>query len=133
MLKAKSVTPVYTNILVTFDKYSEPEKISGSDVIDPDKSKIMVKEYQKVLKVGNQVRLVKPGDMIAINPAKYARYKQVKQNSLRNDLESYKNEIVGFNFPTIEVDGKELMLLDERDILYIIDDYEDDGKQPGEE
>lgn len=131
MLKLKKITPVFTSILVTCDKYSEPEKVGDSDIIDPAKAKIMVKEYQKVLAVGNTVRLVKEGDTICINPMKYAKYKQVLQkNSLRNDTQQYQNEIVGFDFPTINVNGEELMMLDERDILYIINDYEDDGAIP---
>lgn len=131
MLKIKKLTPVYTSILVTCNKYSEPEKVGDTNIIDPAKAKIMVKEYQKVLAVGSQVRLVVPGDTIAINPMKYAKYKQVAQkNSLRNDVQQYKNEIVGFDFPTMDVNGEEVMLLDERDILYIINDYEDDGQLP---
>ena len=77
------------------------------------------------------VRLVVPGDIIAINPMKYAKFKQVAQkNSLREDVQQYKKEIVGFDFPTMEVDGEEVMLLEENDILYIINDYEDDGQLP---
>ena len=131
MLKIKKLTPVYTKILVTCDKYTEPEKIDNTDIIDPAKAKIMIKKYQRVLAVGNMVRLVVPGDIIAINPMKYAKFKQVAQkNSLREDVQQYKKEIVGFDFPTMEVDGEEVMLLEENDILYIINDYEDDGQLP---
>lgn len=133
MLKIKELTPVFTSILVTCNKYTEPEKVGETGIIDPAKAKIMVKEYQEVLAVGNQVRLVKPGDKIAINPMKYAKFKHVHQNnSLRGDVEQFKKEIVGFDFPTLEVNGEERMLLDERDILYIINDYEDDGEIPTE-
>lgn len=131
MLKLKKITPVFTSILVSFDKYEAPEKVGDSDIIDPAKAKIMVKEHQTVLAVGNMVRIVKPGDKIAINPMKYAKFKQVLQkNSLREDVQQYQKEIVGFDFPTIEVDGKELMLLDERDILYIVDEDFEDGEIP---
>ena len=117
---------MYTKILVTCDKYTEPEKIDNTDIIDPAKAKIMIKEYQRVLAVGNMVRLVVPGDIIAINPMKYAKFKQVAQkNSLREDVQQYKKEIVGFDIPTMEEDGEEDMQLEENDILYIINDYED--------
>ena len=43
MLKIKKLTPVYTKILVTCDKYTEPEKIDNTDIIDPAKAKIMIK------------------------------------------------------------------------------------------
>lgn len=130
MLKLKKITPVFTSVLVSFDKYEAPEKVGDSDIIDPAKAKIMVKEHQTVLAVGNMVRTVKPGDKIAINPMKYAKFKQVRQNSLRDDVQQYQKEIVGFDFPTIEIDGKELMLLDERDILYIVDEDFEDGEIP---
>lgn len=131
MLKLKKITPVFTAILVTCDKYDAPEKVGDSNIIDPAKAKIMIKEHQEVLSVGNMVRLVKPGDKIAINPMKYAKFKQVYQkNSLRNDTEQFKKEIVGFDFPTIDIDGKECMLLDERDILYIVNEDYDDGVVP---
>lgn len=131
MIKPKKITPVFTSILVTFDKYESPETIANTNIIDPAKSKILVKEYQTVLAVGGSVRIVKSGDKIAINPMKYAKFKQVYQkNSLRNDVDQFQKEIVGFDFPTIEVDGKELMLLDERDVLYIVDEEYDDGEIP---
>lgn len=133
MLKLKKITPVYTSILVSCDKYQSPEKIGDTKIIDPAKSKIMIKEHQTVLAVGNLVHIVKPGDKIAINPMKYAKFKQVYQkNSLRNDTEQFKKEIVGFDFPTIEVDNQELMLLDERDILYIVDEDYEDNEAPEE-
>lgn len=133
MLKIKKLKPIYTSILTTYNKYSTPETVEGSDIIDPAKAKIMVKEYQKVLEVGNQVRLVKPGDIIVINPMKYAKYKQVLQkNSLRNDTQQYKNEIVGFDFPIVEVNDQEYLLLDERDILYIVEEAEEDDRVPEE-
>lgn len=130
MIKLKDITPVYTSILTTFDKYSMPATIGDSKIIDPTKACDMVKEYQTVLKVGNMVKLVKPGDIIAINPMKYAQYKQVKQNSLREDLESYKKDIVGFNFPTIELNDVERGLFDERDILYIVNEFSEDNNTP---
>lgn len=133
MLKIKKLKPIYTSILTTYNKYSTPETVEGSDIIDPAKAKIMVKEYQKVLEVGNQVRLVKPGDTVVINPMKYAKYKQVLQkNSLRNDTQQYKNEIVGFDFPVVEVNDQEYLLLDERDILYIVEEAEEDDRVPEE-
>lgn len=133
MLKIKKLKPIYTSILTTYNKYSTPETVEGSDIIDPAKAKIMVKEYQEVLEVGNQVRLVKPGDIIVINPMKYAKYKQVLQkNSLRNDTQQYKNEIVGFDFPIVEVNDQEYLLLDERDILYIVEEAEEDNRVPEE-
>lgn len=133
MLKIKDITPVYTAILTTCERYTEPEKVGDSNIIDPAKAKIMVKEYQRVIKVGNLVRLVKPGDVIAINPMKYAKFKHAyQQNSLRNDTEQFKKEIAGFDFPIIEVADQERMLLNENDILYIINDFEDDGVAPTE-
>ena len=108
MLKIKKLTPVYTKILVTCDKYTEPEKIDNTDIIDPAKAKIMIRSTRGVLAVGNMVRLVVPGDIIAINPMKYAKFKQVAQkNSLsERTYSNIRKEVVGFDFPTMEVDGE---------------------------
>lgn len=120
----KKITPSFTQILTTYDKVSEPETIEGTEIIDPNKSKTEMAEFQQVLAVGAMVRTVKPGDWIAINPMRYARYKQVQQNSLRQDVQGYKQEITGFAFPTVLVGGEERLLLDEGDIHYIVNEFE---------
>ena len=83
---------------------------------------------QKVVNVGPMVRDIKEGDVVYINPLMYLDRKLVEQrNSLTQDVadvtgtsvrEEY-NEL-DYNFPTIHLDGKEYLLLFDRDIEYII-------------
>lgn len=130
MIVLKKIQPRFTEVLVTCNKYTGQEKVGDSDIIDPNKAKEMVKEYQTVISVGSMVHDIKPGDIVVINPMKYAKFKQVKQNSLRQDIESYQKELVGFDFPILEVNKEEVMLLDSNDIRFVVLDSEEDGNTP---
>lgn len=118
MVKVKSIKPVFNKILVSARKYDNDVKEHGVVVI----TKGTLMEYQQVVAIGDTVRCVKVGDMIKVNPKRYAVRKH-DENSVRNDLNL--NPIVGFNFPIIEVDGIDFMYLDDIDVEYVIEDYEE--------
>ena len=40
-------------------------------------------------------------------------------------MEELHNEIVGYNVPQIEIDGKDYLYLDIRDIKYIVQEFDD--------
>lgn len=122
MLNIKKMRPMYTNILVTCDKYGN-EDVEKNGLIDTDKDEGAVKEYQTVLATGNAVRNIVVGDMVAINPSRFA-VKQFKDGSL-NDGVIQQNPIIGYNFPIILIDNKECMLIDEKDIMYVIEEMEE--------
>lgn len=118
MIKLKKIQPVFTRILVTADKYLEDVKDHGITVI----TKGTLKEYQEVIAVGSTVRLVKEGDIIKVDPKRYAKRK-VEGNTIRNDLDL--NPIVGFNFPVITINDKDYLYLDEQDVEFIVEDFEE--------
>lgn len=111
---------MFTNIVTTMNCYEEDVTISG--VIDASKQKGALKEYQTVIAVGSAVRDVNPGDVVCINPIRYAQYKHDK-NSLKDLATS--NPVTGYNFNVVEVDGKDCLLLYDQDIRYVIEDYEE--------
>lgn len=111
---------MFTNIVTTMDSYEEDVAVSG--IIDTRKQKGALKEYQIVIAVGSAVRDIKPGDMVCINPIRYAQYKHDK-SSLK-DLAA-NNPITGYNFNVVEIDGKDCLLLHDQDIRYVIEDYEE--------
>lgn len=123
-INIKSVKPMFTHILTTKDEYTEAGLIAGTGIIDASKLKQGVKEYQKVVSIGSGVHSVKPGDLVAINPKRYAIMKY-KKTDTKEMMEEYHNMPVDYAFPTIEVNGKELLYLDEADVDFIIDDYEE--------
>lgn len=119
MIKIKKLRPMFTNIVTTMNTYEEDVAVNG--IIDSSKQKGVVKEYQTVIAVGNAVRGINPGDVVCINPIRYAQYKHDK-NSLKA---AGSNPVVGYNFNVVEIDGKECLMLHDQDIRYVIEDYEE--------
>lgn len=120
MIRIKKLRPMFTNIVTTMNSYDEDVTVAG--IIDTRKQKGALKEYQIVVAVGSAVRDIKPGDMVCINPIRYAQYKHDK-SSLK-DLAT-NNPITGYNFNVVEIDGKDCLLLHDQDIRYVIEDYEE--------
>ena len=70
MLKVKKIRPMFTSLITTMDKYEQDVKIGG--LIDTTKQQGGLKEYQKVLAIGSSVKDVKVGDIVCVNPARFA-------------------------------------------------------------
>lgn len=122
MLKVKSIKPLFTSLITTMDKY-EQDKITDGGLIDTSKQQGTLKEYQTVLAVGDSVRNIKVGDLVCVNPARFAVRKHEK-GSMRDGVIT-DNPVVGYNFDIVEMDGKNCLLLQDRDIEFIIEDYEE--------
>lgn len=122
MLKVKSIKPLFTSLITTMDKY-EQDKITDGGLIDASKQQGTLKEYQTVLAVGDSVRNIKVGDLVCVNPARFAVRKHEK-GSMRDGVIT-DNPIVGYNFDIVEMDGKNCLLLQDRDIEFIIEDFEE--------
>ena len=120
-MKIKKIKPLYTRIVTTMDTYVEDQSSPGG-IIDVTKLKQGIKEYQKVLSVGTSVRNVKEGDLVCINPDRYAVRKFTK-DSIKNDI--LENQVTKYNFNVINLDGKDCLMIDEADIEFVIEDYED--------
>lgn len=121
IIQPKKIRPVYTQILTTMYKY--PEDVVTNGVLDTTKRKGDVCPYQKVIAIGNMVRTVEVGEWIQVNPSRYAQYKHEK-GSLKDGVIT-DNPVVAYHFPVIHLAGETYMLLDERDITVIIDEYVD--------
>ena len=121
MLKIKKVKPMFTKILTTMDKYED--NVSSNGIIDVTKTKGTIKEYQKIISIGNSVRNVKEGDLICIDPKRYAVRKH-QEGSLKNNIIS-DNPVTGYNFNVLDVDGVSYLLLDEADVSFIVEEYEE--------
>lgn len=104
------------------DKYSEPQFIKGTSIIDPNQSKQGLKEYQTVIEVGTSVREVKVGDIVCINPSRYA-VKKYDSNGVKDGVEGM-NLVTHYNFNTIVLGDKECLLIDERDVDFIVKEWE---------
>lgn len=121
MLRIRKIKPLFTNILVTGEKYDKDEK-DGALIIA---KKGDLKLYQTVLEVGSMVRDIKVGDKVMINPKNY-EVKKYDPNSVKEDMGM--NKTIGYNMPwvTIEDEGelKECLLLIDRDIEFVFEGEE---------
>lgn len=121
-MKLNKITPMFTGILTTMDIIKED--IMNNGLLDMDNHAGAVKSIQKVLSVGNVVRSVKEGDYVAINLDRFA-IKMHKDGSLKDGVIT-DNPVIKYNFPIIEVGGKDCLLIDERDIQFIVDSFDED-------
>lgn len=113
---------MFTALITTMDKY-EHDVMTNGGLIDTTKQQGGIKEYQTVLAVGSSVRDIKVGDMVCINPTRFA-VKQHRAGSLKDGV-IVDNPVVKYNFYVVEMDGKQCLLLQDRDIDFIIDEYEE--------
>lgn len=119
MLKLKKIKPMFNNILTTMEKYEEDVMSMG--IIT--KKQGGLKEYQKVVEVGSSVRDVKEGDLVCINPKRFAVRKH-QDGSLKDGVIT-DNPVTTYNFDVIELDGVQYLLLQDRDIDFIITESEE--------
>ena len=120
MLNIKDIKPVYTRLLTTAERYQEDQ--TNGVLLDANKLEGRYKEYQKVVRVGSSVREVSVGDTVLIDPSRYMKRK-FSDNSLREDFVD--NPIVEIDIPTVTMDGIDYFMIEERDIAYVIQDYEE--------
>ena len=123
MLKIKKITPMFTALITTMDKYEHDMTTVNGLLTDLSKQQGGLKEYQKVLAIGSQVRDIKVGDMVCVNPTRFA-IKKHQAGSLKNGVIG-DNPVITYNFDVVEMDGKKCLLLQDRDIEFIIDEFEE--------
>ena len=124
MLKLKKIKPLFTKIVVTANKYEEPQYIEGTQIVDTEKKQLGLKEYQTVISVGNEVTTVKPGDLVVINPTDYM-VKKYNKDTTKSQMSDVYNPTIEFNFNIVIIDGQECLLLKERDVDFIVEEAEE--------
>lgn len=112
---------MFTALITSMDKYDKDMKVG--DLIDIHRKEGSLKEYQKVLAVGSSVRDIKVGDLVWINPTRFG-VKKHREGSLKDGVIT-DNPIITYNFDVVEMDGKQCLLLQDRDIDFIIEEYEE--------
>lgn len=117
----KKIKPMFNRIITTMDLYEE-DQVQGK-VIDSTKQKGTMKEYQTVIAVGSTVRDIKEGDLVCINPTRYAKMKHNDKSMKNGIIED--NLVVGYKFHTIDIDGKECLMLYDQDIDFVVEESED--------
>lgn len=121
MIKVKSIQPMFTALVTTM--YKQGDVVSKGGIIDPTKSKTSIKEFQRVVAIGPNVRDIKVGDLVAIDPKRF-EVKQFKENSLKEDVQGY-NQVTSYRFDLVELNEEDHLLLQDRDIKYVVTEYEE--------
>lgn len=112
---------MFTSLITTMDKYDKDVTVGG--IIDTTRQQGSIKEYQKVIAVGGSVREIKVGDLVCINPSRFAVRKH-KEGSLKDGIVT-DNPVTEYKFDVIEIDNKRCLLLQDRDIEFIIEESEE--------
>ena len=118
----KAIKPMFTAVVTTMDKYTADD-FKGKLITNLNEVNGAVKEYQTVVAVGTQVRDIAVGDIVKINPMRYA-VRKYAEDSVKKDLLGQKIE--GFNFPEVELNGIPHLYLQQNDIEYVVTEWEDE-------
>lgn len=122
MLKIKKIKPMFTSLITTMNKYEQDARTKGG-LIDTNKQQGSIKEYQTVVAVGDSVRNIKVGDLVCINPDRFA-VKKHREGSLKDGVIT-DNPVMTYNFDIVEMEEVPYLLLQDRDIEFIIEEFED--------
>ena len=108
-------------LVTTKNEYTEEDAKRGDLIV---KANGTLKEYQTVVAVGPLVRGVNVGDVICINPKRYAKYKH-NPGSLKDGVIT-DNPVIAYNFNVIELDHVSHLLITDQDIDFVIEDSEEE-------
>lgn len=122
MINIKKIKPMFTALVTTMNKYEE-DAVNSSGIIEANKQQGGLKEYQEVLAVGDSVRGIKVGDLVCINPTRFG-VKKHRDGSLKDGVIT-DNPIITYNFDVVVLDGKQCLLLQDRDIEFVVEEYEE--------
>lgn len=117
-IKVIKVKPMFNQLVTTMSRYEE-DTVEGSIITN---KRGTLKEIQKVIAVGSAVRDLKEGDLVCINPTRYAVHKH-NEGSIKNDIIG-DNPVINYRFNIIELNHIPHLLLYDNDIKYKVEEYE---------
>jgi len=121
MLNIKKIRPMANYLVTTKEEYTEDDARKSGLITKMIGS---LKEYQKVVAIGPMVRGIQVGDIVCINPRRYAKYKH-QPGSLKDGVVT-DNPVVAYNFNVIELDHVSHLLLTDQDIDFVIEESEEE-------
>lgn len=123
-MNIKKIKPLFTGIITTANKYTINHSKNGVITNIPD----TLKEYQTVVAIGDSVRGINVGDVVVIDPTRFV-VKKHKEGSLKDGV-IQDNVVIAYNFDIIKINNENHLLLQDRDIKYVIEDFEEDKEEP---
>ena len=123
MLEIKEIKPIGSQVLVTKNLYGWDDKNEAGLIIHYCGD---IKSYQTVVAVGDDVKFVKPGDVVEINFYKYCEFKNDENSVKVNGT----NQVINLHLNIVEMVGEDnepvdCLLIDQRDIKYILKDFKE--------
>lgn len=126
-MKLTKIKPLFTTVVTTANRYkADVHTAPGSIIIDTARREGSLKEYQTVVAVGDIVRNIKVGDVVMINPRNYAKMKH-QEGSLKDGIIT-DNVVTKYEFNMIKLDGNDCLMLQDRDIEFIMEEFDEDGE-----
>lgn len=122
-INIKKIKPLFTKIVTTMDTH-KIKQINPNDIINSKEASGTVKDIQRVISVGTSVRDIKPGDLVCICPDRYAIRKYAPGSLAEQTTKD--NPVKMYNWPTITLDNKEHLLIEDRDVAFIVEDYSEE-------
>lgn len=119
------VTPLFTKMVCTQDKFDESEAYNEAGLFDSVKLGA-VKEVQTIVAINERAESMglHVGDKVLLDFKRYAVFKD-KKDTIKSSFDEYRNTVVRYEFPTLEIGGNEYLLLDTADIIVIINEMVD--------
>ena len=121
MIKPTKIRPMFTAVVTTMDIYDE-DVILDSGLIDTSKKRDTLKEYQTVVAIGGSDRDINVGDVVKVNPERFAEKKH-QAGSLKDGIIT-DNPVINYRFNVVELGDTPYLLLQDRDIEYIVEEYD---------
>ena len=123
MLELRKIKPVGSQVLVTKNLYGWDDFDESGIIIH---SRGDLKSYQTVVAIGDDVKFVKPGDVVEINLYKYCEFENdpnsVKVNGTNNVINLHLNIV-----EMVDTEGEPIdcFLIDQREVKYILEDFKE--------
>lgn len=117
---------LFDSVMTTADKYEKDERTANGMILD---LKDTLKEVQRVIAVGPLVKGVKEGDMVKLDLTRYnrMRHEQVQKSREErfSEYDTTDQATIVCDIPNETVDDKTVLMLHERDIAFIVNEYDD--------
>ena len=124
MLNIKKIRPMANYLVTTKEEYTDDDIRKGGLITNVKGS---LKEYQKVVAVGPMVKNIQVGELVCINPKRYAKRKY-QEGSLKDGVIT-ENPVISYNFNVIVLNHVPHLLLTDQDIDFVIEESADEEVQ----
>lgn len=125
MLKITKIKPMFTDLIITADRFEKD--ITEGGIVVANKGDL--KPYQTVVAIGNAVRDIEIGDKVMVNFEAYAEHK-VPVGSVREKMD-VPNPVVNYHIPWVSMADKNnidtmYIRISVNDVEYIFEGEETD-------